>query len=56
MTDRYGDPSYDGDSDPYADEPEELDENGEPLSRLTPTAREHLASARAKLAATKAKP
>lgn len=35
---------------PYtAEDDEELDEHGQPLSRLTPTAREHLAAARAAL-------
>lgn len=33
---------------PISDD-EELDEHGTPLSRLTPTAREHLARARAAL-------
>lgn len=40
MTDRYGDDDT---------EPDELDEDGNPMGRLTPTARQHLDAARAAL-------
>ena len=49
MTDRYGEPDDDVEPVEFTDEPVD-----EPTSRLTPTARQHLAQARAALLAARA--